>query len=195
MTSAPFGAPRNIYLVGPTGAGKTTVGRRLAALIGWRFVDLDAEIESMSGAAIPLIFELEGEAGFRDRECAALRACAAGSDQVIATGGGAVLAPDNRLEMRRTGFVVHLEVSVDEQLRRLKRDRKRPLLATEDRAARLEAMATGRAPLYAEVAHWRIDEHRRGPSATARILAARLGVGTAVKPEPPAPAALAEAPR
>lgn len=145
----------NLILVGPTGAGKTAIGRRLAGRLGLRFVDLDQLIEAQSGARIPLIFEVEGEPGFRRRESAALAEVCAGEGQLLATGAGAVLDPDNRRVMRERGFVVHLHTSVDQQLRRLERDRSRPLLLAPDREERLRAMAALRGPLYAELAHLR----------------------------------------
>ena len=119
----------NLILVGPMGAGKTTLGRKLARH-----------------------FELEGEAGFRNRERAMLERLCALDGQVLATGGGSVLDPENRALMRRSGFVVYLEATPGQQLKRLERDRQRPLLATADRASRLEELATIRDPLYREVA-------------------------------------------
>lgn len=142
----------NLVLVGPMGAGKTSIGRRLAQRLGLDFVDCDQRLEEATGASVPVIFECEGEAGFRVRESALLGELLAGHGQLLATGGGAVLAEGNRRRMRERAFVVYLPATVDEQLERLARDRSRPLLAGPDRRGRLEALAAARAPLYHEVA-------------------------------------------
>ncbi len=152
MKSAP-----NLILVGPMGSGKSSIGRRLANRLGLPFVDADREIECSTGAAISLIFELEGEAGFREREHEVLaRLCRAGP-AVIATGGGAVLRADNRRLLSRHGFVVHLDVDPESQLRRLSSDRSRPLLQRPDRRDVLRRLGEERAPLYAEVADLRYE--------------------------------------
>lgn len=161
----------NVFLVGPTGAGKTSVGRVLAREVGLAFVDVDDAIVGRTGASIALIFELEGEAGFRDREAAMLSEIAARDGQVVATGAGIVLREANRRLMRERGVVVHLDVDVDEQLARLARDVSRPLLATGDRAGRLRAMAAERGPLYAAVADVRIETRNASPAASARRVA------------------------
>ena len=142
----------NLVLVGPMGAGKTTLGRRLARYFGLDFLDLDEEIERRTGAPVTLIFDLEGEAGFRARESALLADVLRADRQIVATGGGSVLAEENRAQMRARGFVVYLPASVNQQLERLRRDRKRPLLAAPDRHAKLIELATTRDPLYREVA-------------------------------------------
>jgi shikimate kinase len=142
----------NLFFVGPMGAGKTTVGRHVADLLGLPFFDLDHEIEVHTGATVALIFELEGEAGFRRRESALLEDMAARSDIVLATGGGAVLDPRNREVMRARSFVIWLDAALDAQLSRLSRDRQRPLLKGPDRRQRLQQLAAVRNPLYAEVA-------------------------------------------
>ncbi len=147
----------NLFLIGPMGAGKTTVGRHVAELFRMPFVDLDHEIEAHTGAAVSLIFELEGEAGFRRRESAALADAAARNGLVLATGGGAVLNADNRRTLHQRGFVIWLDAEVDAQLARLSRDRQRPLLCAPDRRARLEQLAAERNPLYAEIADLRLD--------------------------------------
>ncbi len=143
---------RNLFLIGPMGAGKTTVGKRLARELDLHFIDLDQAIENHTGAPIPLIFELEGEAGFRKREAEQLARAAQGEQQLIATGGGAVLLEENRNRMRQNGLVLYLKTSVDEQLRRLRHDKKRPLLQGPDRRAQLLAIARERNPLYEETA-------------------------------------------
>jgi shikimate kinase (EC 2.7.1.71) len=145
-------AARNIFLVGPMGAGKTTVGRRLAAALGMRFVDCDHEIEAATGVDIGFIFDKEGEAGFRQREHHTLEALSRGPGQVIATGGGAVLLPENRSLLRQRGFVVYLQASIDQQVARTERSDNRPLLAVGDRRQTLTRLLERRDPLYREVA-------------------------------------------
>ena len=146
----------NLFLVGPMGAGKTTVGRQIAELFRLPFLDLDQEIEARTGAAVSLIFDLEGEAGFRRREGAMLETLAARNGIVLATGGGAVLAAANRQLLASRGFVVWLDTPVEAQLARLERDRQRPLLQSPDRRERLERMAAERNPLYAGLADIRL---------------------------------------
>lgn len=161
----------NLLLVGPMGAGKTSIGKRVARALGLPFLDADRELERRTGASIALIFELEGEPGFRRRESALLAELCAGSGRVIASGGGVVLDPANREQLRGGGFVVHIATSVEQQLARLERDRARPLLAAPDRRARLEAMAALRDPLYAEVADLVFDsEGLAVATASARLL-------------------------
>lgn len=160
----------NLFLIGPMGAGKSTIGRRLAERYGLEFVDLDHAIEQRTGATVALIFEMEGEDGFRRRERALLEELAAGEGRLVATGGGAVLSAANRDVLRARGFVVWLRASVSQQLRRLERDRQRPLLRAPDRRARLEAMAATRDPLYAEVADLEVaPENLSVSQATERV--------------------------
>jgi shikimate kinase len=148
----------NLILIGPMGAGKSAIGRRLAERFGLRFVDLDRDIETEAGRKIPDIFAIEGEAGFRRRERERLAACLQAHEILIATGGGAVLDADNRAAMRARGFVVYLDIGVEEQLARLARDRQRPLLAgQEDRGEVLRRLAATRGPLYAEIADLRFE--------------------------------------
>ena len=161
----------NLFFIGPMGAGKTTIGRRVAELLGLPFFDLDHEIEEHSGAAVALIFEIEGEAGFRQRESALLAELSARHDIVLATGGGAVLAAENRRLLRERGYVVYLETTVDEQLGRLTRDRKRPLLAAPDRRERLQALAAAREPLYREIADMLVPS---GPRKSTLLVAQRI---------------------
>jgi shikimate kinase len=123
----------NLFLIGPMGAGKTTVGRQLAELFRMPFLDLDQEIEARTGAPVGLIFEVEGEEGFRRREAALLAELAARNGLVLATGGGAVLADESRRRLRARGFVIWLDARVEAQLARLSRDRQRPLLQSGDR--------------------------------------------------------------
>lgn len=138
----------NLFLVGPMGAGKSTVGRKLADALKLEFVDLDHYIEEKTGADIPLIFEYEGEDGFRKREHDALNQLSVQEDLVIATGGGVVLRPENRSLLKANGLVIYLQTDVDVQLARLHRCTKRPLLQAPDRRERLTEMARERNPLY-----------------------------------------------
>jgi shikimate kinase len=142
----------NIFLVGPMGAGKTSIGRQLAETLGMEFVDSDHEIEARTGASIPWIFDVEGEAGFRKREQAVIDELTQRKNIVLATGGGAVLSPENRKHLKSRGTVIYLAASVDQLLERTRRDRNRPLLQTDDPRARLEALMREREPLYREVA-------------------------------------------
>jgi shikimate kinase len=161
----------NLVFVGPMGAGKTTIGTRVAAKLALRFVDVDQRLQEITGARVPLIFECEGEAGFRARESALLAELCSDSGLLIATGGGAVLDPTNRLRLRERGFVVHLHLGVEAQLTRLARDRSRPLLANGDRRTTLTALAAKRDALYNEVADLRFESDGPGPDAAARRLA------------------------
>ncbi|MEO8803219.1 MAG: shikimate kinase AroK [Rudaea sp.] len=165
----------NLFFVGPMGAGKTTIGRRTAALLGMPFFDLDHEIETHCGADVPLIFDIEGESGFRHRESMVLAEYVARQGIALATGGGAVLAEENRRLLSEHGFVVYLETTVDEQLQRLSRDRKRPLLVAPDRRERLIALAEQREPLYRKVADLTLPPGHVGSTAqVAQRLVAEL---------------------
>lgn len=164
----------NLILVGPMGAGKSCIGRRLAEHFGLPFVDADREIEQRTGASVATIFDCEGEPGFRARERAALAEVLSAHGVLLATGGGAVLDADNRALLRERGFVVHLHVSVDQQLQRLARDHTRPLLARDDREQVLHDLAASRAPLYAAVADLRFDTDHLGAAEAAIQLAAML---------------------
>lgn len=165
---------RNLILVGPMGAGKTSVGGRLAERFGLRLRDADRKIEARCGTSVSGIFATQGEAGFRAHERAVLRELLAEDDVLVATGGGAVLDPDNRALLRRRGFVVHLHASVEQQLQRLSGDTSRPLLARPDREQVLRDLAEQRAPLYAEVADLQFDTDRYGDDEAAARLATLL---------------------
>ncbi len=164
----------NLVLAGPMGAGKSSIGKRLAHALSLEFIDADRVLEARTGASVADIFACEGETGFRRRESALLAELLSGQNQLIATGGGVVLAADNRALLAREAYVIHLDVSVAEQLKRLARDRTRPLLQREDRDAVLQAMATDRAPLYAEVADLRLDTNGCTPDQACRLLLPRI---------------------
>lgn len=144
--------PGNLFLIGPMGAGKTTIGRDLAKTLKMEFQDSDREIERRTGASIPLIFELEGEAGFRARERAIIDELTRRQGTVLATGGGAVLDSGNRAKLAARGYVVYLYASIDQLLKRTAKDHHRPLLQTKDPHARLQELMQVRDPLYREIA-------------------------------------------
>jgi shikimate kinase len=144
---------QHIFLVGPMGAGKTTVGRHLASLLGRTFIDVDAEIESRCGADIQWIFDMEGEEGFRARETKVLQDIVSSNKAaVIATGGGAVLMSVNRELLRSHGKVVYLSVSKQQLYERMRKDKTRPLLQVDDRERVIDQLIEVRDPLYREVA-------------------------------------------
>lgn len=166
-------AASNLILIGPMGAGKTTVGRQLAEQLVMPFVDLDLEIEHHTGASVALIFEVEGEAGFRQRESQMLQHLLDRDGILLATGGGAVLSQESRQLIRERGFVLWLDTPVAVQLDRLSRDHlKRPLLQTPDREQRLNEMAELRNPLYGECADLTVASNGRhpGPHAIANVV-------------------------
>lgn len=150
-------APCSIILVGMMGAGKTTIGRQLAHVLGRQFLDLDHEMEARCGVRVALIFDIEGEAGFRRRETALLDECSQYRGMVLATGGGAVLAPENRQVLKDRGVVVYLRAGVDELFRRVARDRTRPMLKASDPRQRIADLLAQREPLYEEVADVTLD--------------------------------------
>jgi shikimate kinase len=164
----------SLYLVGMMGAGKTTVGRLLARRLKLRFVDCDHEIERRCGVAVPLIFDIEGEAGFRARETQVLAELTALEGIVLATGGGAVLAEPNRRRLAAGGTVVYLCARPEDLYERVRQDRNRPLLATADPLARLRELFAQRDPLYREVADLVVDTGRQTVQSLARSLADQL---------------------
>ena len=143
---------KRLFLVGPMGAGKSTVGRHLASLLGWQFVDSDHVIEERTGASIPWIFEIEGEAGFREREQHVIADLCQQNDMVLATGGGAVMREQNREAMKVAGPIVYLRATVREQVRRTGQNDKRPLLTGRNRHKVLRELMQIRDPLYNRVA-------------------------------------------
>lgn len=165
----------NIFLIGPMGAGKTTIGRQLARDLGLEFLDSDHEIERRTGVSIPLIFEIEGEAGFRKREREAIDDLTQAGGIVLATGGGAVLDPANRIHLSARGRVVYLYASIDHLLKRTAKDRHRPLLQTADPRARLTEIMRARDPLYREIADLIIETDHSTVRATVRSIEEWLG--------------------
>lgn len=164
----------NIFLIGPMGAGKTTIGRHLAALVQKRFLDADHEIEKRTGVSIPVIFEIEGEPGFRRRESMVIGDLTQQRDIVLATGGGVVLLEENRQALTQRGTVVYLQADIDTLVERTRRDRNRPLLQTEDPRAKIEELLLQREPIYRQIADVVIDTGQRAPSSVARDIVARL---------------------
>lgn len=152
------------------GAGKTTVGRQLAKRLGRRFLDSDQEIEARTGVKIPIIFEIEGESGFRRRECQTIAELSHERGVVLATGGGAVLNPATRQCLHETGWVVYLSVPPLLLHERTRHDRSRPLLQVENPLARLEELYAIRDPLYREVAHHVVDGSRLVASGIVQTL-------------------------
>jgi shikimate kinase len=149
--------PGSLFLTGPMGAGKSTIGRQLSRQLKMAFFDSDREIERRTGVDIPLIFELEGEPGFRKRERAIIDELTSLPNIVLATGGGAILDSDNRRHLADRGVVIYLHASVNQQLARTKHDRNRPLLQTDDPRQRLEDLMRVRDPLYREIANLVIE--------------------------------------
>lgn len=166
---------QNIFLVGLMGSGKTTVGRALAKALHLRFVDSDLEIEARTGASIPLIFEIEGEPGFRQREADMIAELTAQSGIVLATGGGAVLNERSRKLLHERGTVVYLRASINSILQRTGHDRNRPLLQTSNPRQKLEELSAQREPLYREVAHLTIDTGRPNVQSLVQTLLSQLG--------------------
>lgn len=165
---------RNLILVGMMGSGKSTVGRRLAAALGRRFVDADVELERRCGVPIPTIFELEGEAGFRKREATLIAELVMPASLVLATGGGAVIDPNSRQLMHQHGHVIFLQASLADLWHRLRRDRSRPMLAAADPRARIESLLNQREPWYREVAHQTVLTGRQAIGRTVAEIVAHL---------------------
>ena len=164
----------NIYLVGPMAAGKSTIGRLLAKRLKKEFYDTDAEIIKCTGVEISLIFELEGEEGFRKREAEKLRLLSEENGAVIATGGGIILNEENRQRMQETGWVIYLKCSVDQQLNRTRFDTKRPLLQIENPRKKLEELMQHRAPLYESIADMMISTNKTNSKKVISNILERL---------------------
>lgn len=154
--------PGNFILIGLMGAGKTTVGKALAKQTGKTFYDSDHEVEARAGVRIPLIFDIEGEAGFRLREAETILEILKEDNIVLATGGGAVLNPTTRQLLSENGVVVYLRATVDELYQRTRHDKNRPLLQTANPRARLEKLYSERDALYTSTAHLIVDTGRQG---------------------------------
>jgi shikimate kinase len=166
--------PANLFLVGMMGAGKTTVGRLLARRLKLRFFDSDLEIERRCGVKVPTIFDIEGEAGFRLRETQTLDELTSLEGIVLATGGGAVLADENRRRLAARGTVVYLCARPEDLYERVREDRNRPLIATRDPLARLRELHAERDPLYRAIADVVIDSGRQSVQSLTRNLADQL---------------------
>lgn len=149
--------PSRIFFVGPMGAGKTTIGSKLAEHLGMDFIDIDHEVERKTGADIPLIFELEGEEGFRKRECQALKEASLKHNIVVATGGGAIIKEQNRSILNSTGLTIYLRAPLEQLLKRTNKDRNRPLLQTGDPQKTLAALLKKREHFYESVADLTIE--------------------------------------
>jgi len=162
----------NVFLVGPMGVGKTTVGKLLAEELNYTFIDTDREIEARCGADIPWIFDVEGEAGFRQREMKALDELSKKDRIVLATGGGIVLKPENRERLKSRGFVVYLTAHLDLLVERTSKDKKRPLLQVDDPKKALEKTLKIREPLYRDVAIIIVPTDHQNPRQASREIAA-----------------------
>jgi shikimate kinase len=172
---------RNIFLIGPMGSGKTAVGKYLAKAIGAPFIDSDQEVERRTGVEISYIFEREGEQGFRVRERDAIEALTQQEPLVLATGGGAVLLPENRRTLATRGRVVYLETSISQQVTRVRYGKHRPLIADVDPREKLTQLMEHRAPLYHEIADVTVATDGRRVQSVGEEILRKLGVG------PPAP--------
>jgi len=160
----------NVYLIGPMGSGKTTIGQRLAKKLGLEFLDNDYELQKQTGASVNLIFDLEGEEGFRKRETAMLKNLTARENILLATGGGSIIMPENRELLKQSGLVVYLRTSIGQQIRRLSRDKSRPLLQSGDREEKLTRLAKERNALYQELADITYPSRNRGLEAATQVL-------------------------
>lgn len=166
----------NLFLVGPMGVGKTTIGRVLADSLGLEFFDSDREIEASTGADIPWIFDVEGESGFRIRETRMIEQLTQKKNIVLATGGGAVISPENRAWLKARGVVVYLRAPISQQVERTSRDKTRPLLQTPNPEQKIRELMEIREPLYQEVADMVVDTYRRNPKTVSQEICKQLKV-------------------
>ncbi len=166
---------QNIFLIGPTGAGKTTVGRNIARRLRIDFFDSDREIESLCGVSIPTIFEYEGEQGFRDRETKVIDELTQRSSILLATGGGSILREENRKMLSERGTVIYLHVNLKEQFSRISNDKNRPLLQTENPRDTLRKMMQERSPIYESVADYRVNSNGRNMRYVIEQILRHLG--------------------
>lgn len=165
----------NIFLIGPMGAGKTTIGRQLARELKKEFIDSDQEIEDRTGANISWIFDVEGEAGFRQREKKIIEELTSRKGIVLATGGGAVLSPDNRKYLHSRGTVVYLMATIGQQVERTKNDSRRPLIQNvTDIKGKLKELMEIRDPLYREIADYVVMTNRRSPKSVSSDIVKQL---------------------
>jgi shikimate kinase len=165
---------QNIILIGPMGSGKSTIGKMLAKKLNRDFMDSDHFIERRTGVDIARIFDIEGETGFRDRESKALKTLLDQNNRVVATGGGSVLRSENRALLRSKGYIIFLDTSVNQQLQRLRRDKKRPLLQTENPRERLENLFDARRPIYLDLADLAVKTDRKLARKLASDIISRL---------------------
>lgn len=163
--------PQSLILVGPMGAGKSTIGKLLASILNLPFSDSDRVIEEKTGADIPWIFDMEGEEGFRLRETAVLSELLLDEPMVIATGGGIVMSEENRRLLKGDGVVVYLTASINQLVERTYKDKKRPLLQVDDPEAKIRELIALRDPLYSEVADFIVQTDRRSPKLVAQEIA------------------------
>ena len=161
---------RNIILIGPMGSGKSTIGNIIARRLHREFQDSDHFIEERTGVDVARIFDVEGEQGFRERESNALNELLSENNRVIATGGGSVLRQQNQQLLKQKGYIVFLDTTVNQQMQRLQRDKKRPLLQTENPRERLESLLLERRPIYLDLADLAVKTDQR----MARRLAADI---------------------
>lgn len=169
-----MGRADSIFLIGSMGAGKSTIGRHLSELLHKAFQDSDREIENRTGASISLIFEIEGETGFRRRESAVIDELTREENIVLATGGGVILSDGNRRKLRERGVVVYLHAPIDVLLQRTRRDRSRPLLQAGDRRLKIEEIMKTRDPIYRETADIVVDTAHRPPLKVAREIVEKI---------------------
>lgn len=168
---------RNVFLIGPMGAGKTTIGKQLASILHLEFIDSDQEIEARTGAPIDWIFDIEGEEGFRKREKSIIEELTGLQGVVLATGGGAVVDDDNRKFLAGRGIVVYLETSIEQQVERTRRDKRRPLLQGDDPESTLVELHQERDDLYREIADITVATNENSIKTVANKIAQQISEG------------------